>query len=84
MCLFYHSHITHLKTMQHCTCLINEVRFFVLFRRLKHWVFLMLVVLLKKVVSQIKSVGAIRLGMRRALQNWAPDQFRPPLKEGKY
>ncbi|GJZ65586.1 retrotransposon protein, putative, ty1-copia subclass [Tanacetum coccineum] len=26
-------------------------------------------------------IGAIRLGMSRALQNWAPDQFRPPLKE---
>ena len=29
-------------------------------------------------------IGAIRLGMSRALQNWAPDQFRPPLKEGKH
>ncbi|GKC41860.1 ribonuclease H-like domain-containing protein, partial [Tanacetum coccineum] len=29
-------------------------------------------------------IGAIRLGMSRALQNWAPDQFRPPLKEGSY
>jgi len=28
-------------------------------------------------------IGAIRLGMSRALQNWAPEQFRPPLKEGK-
>ncbi|PWA45462.1 Ribosomal protein S5 domain 2-type fold [Artemisia annua] len=28
-------------------------------------------------------IGAIRLGMSRALQNWAPDQFRPPLKEGQ-
>ncbi|PWA87829.1 ribosomal protein S9, Ribosomal protein S5 domain 2-type fold protein [Artemisia annua] len=27
-------------------------------------------------------IGAIPLGMSRALQNWAPDQFRPPLKEG--
>ncbi|GJZ23364.1 ribosomal protein S9, ribosomal protein S5 domain 2-type fold protein, partial [Tanacetum coccineum] len=27
-------------------------------------------------------IGAIRLGMSRELQNWAPDQFRPPLKEG--
>ncbi|KAJ9563100.1 hypothetical protein OSB04_008260, partial [Centaurea solstitialis] len=26
-------------------------------------------------------IGAIRLGMSRALQNWAPEQFRPPLKE---
>nr|GEY42095.1 ribosomal protein S9, ribosomal protein S5 domain 2-type fold protein [Tanacetum cinerariifolium] len=28
-----------------------------------------------------RQIGAIRLGMSRALQNWAPDQFRPPLKE---
>nr|GEX81767.1 ribosomal protein S9, ribosomal protein S5 domain 2-type fold protein [Tanacetum cinerariifolium] len=28
-----------------------------------------------------KNTRAIRLGMSRALQNWAPDQFRPPLKE---
>ncbi|PWA76972.1 ribosomal protein S9, Ribosomal protein S5 domain 2-type fold protein [Artemisia annua] len=28
--------------------------------------------------------GAIRLGMSRALQNWAPDQFRPPLKEAGF
>ncbi|PWA88755.1 ribosomal protein S9, Ribosomal protein S5 domain 2-type fold protein [Artemisia annua] len=26
----------------------------------------------------------IRLGMSRALQNWAPDQFRPPLKEAGF
>ncbi|GKD46229.1 hypothetical protein Tco_1270874 [Tanacetum coccineum] len=26
-------------------------------------------------------IGAIRLGMSRELQNWAPDQFHPPLKE---
>ncbi|KAJ0715923.1 putative protein kinase STE-STE11 family [Helianthus annuus] len=30
----------------------------------------------------LHQIGAIRLGMRRTLQNWAPDQFRPPLKEG--
>lgn len=29
-------------------------------------------------------IGAIRLGMSRALQNWAPDQFRPPLKEAGF
>ncbi|XP_071701583.1 small ribosomal subunit protein uS9m-like [Rutidosis leptorrhynchoides] len=29
-------------------------------------------------------VGAIRLGMSRALQNWAPDEFRPPLKEAGF
>ncbi|XP_071700631.1 small ribosomal subunit protein uS9m-like [Rutidosis leptorrhynchoides] len=29
-------------------------------------------------------IGAIRLGMSRALQNWAPDQYRPPLKEAGF
>ncbi|XP_024962894.1 30S ribosomal protein S9, mitochondrial [Cynara cardunculus var. scolymus] len=29
-------------------------------------------------------IGAIRLGMSRALQNWAPDQFRPPLKQAGF
>ncbi|KAJ9563235.1 hypothetical protein OSB04_008395 [Centaurea solstitialis] len=29
-------------------------------------------------------IGAIRLGMSRALQNWAPEQFRPPLKEAGF
>ncbi|GJS20510.1 28S ribosomal protein S9, mitochondrial [Tanacetum coccineum] len=29
-------------------------------------------------------IGAICLGMSRALQNWAPDQFRPPLKEAGF
>nr|GEU96553.1 30S ribosomal protein S9, mitochondrial [Tanacetum cinerariifolium] len=28
--------------------------------------------------------GAIRLGLSKALQNWAPDQFRPPLKEAGF
>nr|GEZ35646.1 28S ribosomal protein S9, mitochondrial [Tanacetum cinerariifolium] len=29
-------------------------------------------------------IGAIRLGMSRELQNWAPDQFRPSLKEAGF
>ncbi|GJV76613.1 ribonuclease H-like domain-containing protein [Tanacetum coccineum] len=37
---------------------------------------------LPDVYCTVKGGGAIRLGMSRALQNWAPDQFLPPLKEG--
>ncbi|PWA79890.1 ribosomal protein S9, Ribosomal protein S5 domain 2-type fold protein [Artemisia annua] len=39
---------------------------------------------LQFLVIVLGQIGAIRLGMSRALQNWPPDQFRPPLKEAGF
>ncbi|KAF4369131.1 hypothetical protein G4B88_020909 [Cannabis sativa] len=76
--------------------LVNEKEFDVYFPMLDHraallrpfsetklWGFGMLLVLSKEVVQQVGQVGAVLLGISRALQNWEPD-LRPPLRDAGF